>query len=177
MSIFLAIVAFAIAGGIANKFLENSFDVFLIGGAAAYAVFMLVDRQSEQVAEEKCLPGPLVKNVPLPHAFGLVQDVLGQFHMGNRFWLIQNKNLETRTISALFIFKEDFGQFKLDRQVFLTVRMDQHFQGRTQVDLQWELNSPLNQGKANEVVEKTTAAIQAALTAAELANPSAAMAN
>lgn len=169
--ILLGIVTWIIVGAVMNAITKDVMQSFAPATVVALAVFGWSYYQQNKGEAGKARreakaagPAPIVTAMTMPEAFGAVRNILTQSHFGQNWWQLRNVDPEAGQIQSVMTWKEYFGDHvgEQNRQVVLTITF-MPGEGNTQLKLDWDVQSPLNRAQANQVIEKTTAEIKAAL--------------
>lgn len=166
--VLLGIIAWVLVGSVVNSFTKDVVQSFAPATVVALAVFgwcFYQEKKATAGQPKAAGPAPIVTTMSMPEAFGTVRNILTQSHFGQNWWQLRNVDPEAGQIQAVMTWKEYFGDHvgELGRQVVLTLTF-MPAEGNTELRLEWDVQSPLNRSQANQVIEKTTAEIAAALS-------------
>ena len=162
IGIVLGIMAGLVAGAMNFGATKDANGAFIPAFIVGIGVFAFCKYQEDKGNKMRDKPGSFVTQLRMEQAFGVVKQVLTESHMGERFWSIRSVEPESWRIVATINWQEYIGEQvgQAVRQVTVTATLSPSGDSATAVDLDWQVNSPLNRGQVNELIDGTTAAIK-----------------
>jgi hypothetical protein len=150
----------------------NFGDGFMLSIIAAGAVFVMSYRQRALMELDRDKPELLTYRMPIHQAYSLTKEVLRTFRWGRRRWQITNANDTALSINA--VSEWDDHSFKGNKLVapegtlFRQIILDVHVMpGSTpelaNVELSWQVTSPVTRSECNSLQDYTKGAIKQVL--------------
>lgn len=172
LGIFLGILTILVVEPVARGITGNHYAGQVLGLVAGLAVFGYFTykqyKQKKETGEPDPSigsgPAPILANVGLAEAFGIVKTILSQSRFGDNWWQLRAVEPEAGQIVAVLNWQEQFGDpiGTLNRHVVLTVSFVPA-QEKTAVCLDWDVKSPMNSIQAEKVVQTMTEEFRKAL--------------
>lgn len=112
---------------------------------------------------------PLVSSYDLPQCYGYIIDLLTESHRSkpDAWWTIRTQRPDDGHIVAMIQWQEFFGDQlgNMNRRIILTIDLVPTDEGKTEIYLHWEVESPMHRGQVNEVMDTMKRAIRNNLNA------------
>lgn len=168
--LFFAIVAFVVAMAICGTLVPDS--TLTISLFAAAAAFIASSRRIARINFDRDKPQMCIYRMPAPQAYSLIKEILRTFRWGKRKWFIQNANDNTLSIRAISEWDDySFKEYKflapegsLSRQVILEISSTVGSKPElANVELSWNIHSPLIRSECNGLQDFTKEAIKQVL--------------